>query len=214
MTHRWLISFSAAVLFWSSELYAADILYRYKDKSGGIILNEYIPPEYVALGYTVLNSQGMVIRVVPPALTADEINRQEKAKKEKAVKDAKRKKQLEEDERLLRIYSVPEDVERALERKLASIDVFIQSKQGVIQELLNQKQKIQAKAADLERSGKDVPSHLLVEMKALQQMVADHQSIIDAQENEKKVQRHRFQQDLERLKQLLKPGSNQARSSG
>ena len=84
-------------------------LYRYTDKNGRVVLDRLgVPPEYVSQGYEVLNDKGRVIRVVPPAPSLEERQRQAE-EKAKASSDAQ----------LLRIYSEPADVDRALERKLA-----------------------------------------------------------------------------------------------
>ena len=129
-------------------------LYRYTDKNGRVVLDRLgVPPEYVSQGYEVLNDKGRVIRVVPPAPSLEERQRQAE-EKAKASSDAQ----------LLRIYSEPADVDRALERKLAELDGLISVAQSNLHSLRTQQANLQAKAADFERSGGQVPEHLLVQI--------------------------------------------------
>lgn len=51
-------------------------LYRYVDSRGVTVIDtQGVPPDYVAKGYEVLNGRGRVIQVVPPAPTAEQIDR-------------------------------------------------------------------------------------------------------------------------------------------
>ena len=86
-------------------------LYRYTDERGTTVLSRQgVPPEHIGRGYQVLNEQGRVIRVIPPAPTAEELRRMQ-LEKARALSDVQ----------LLRLYSTPEDVERARQRKLAEL---------------------------------------------------------------------------------------------
>lgn len=142
---------------WSSSLLAATEMYRYIDERGVTVIDRLgVPPEHVARGYEVLNEQGRVIRVVPPAPSAEERQRlaEEKAK---ASSDAQ----------LLRIYSEVGDVDRARDRKLAELDGAIRVAESNLQSLRTQQGSLQAKAAEFERAGRQVPEHLLVQIENL-----------------------------------------------
>ena len=57
-------------------LAGAGELYRYVNDKGVIVLDRQgVPPEYIGKGYDVLSDQGRVVRVVPPAPTAEERQR-------------------------------------------------------------------------------------------------------------------------------------------
>lgn len=130
------------------------LLYRYIDSRGVTVLDRQgVPPEYVAEGYEVLNAQGRVVQVVPPAPTADEIH-QAQAKKIQASADAQ----------LLNLYSSVEDVDRAKARKLSELDSLVALAQGNLKGLTNQQASLQGQAADLERAGKPVPQSLIDQM--------------------------------------------------
>ncbi len=126
-------------------------LYRYIDNRGVTVLDRQgVPPEYVGKGYEVLNSQGRVVQVVPPALTAEQARQ---AEAEKAQADA--------DAQLLHLYSSLEDVDRAKARKLAELDALIGVAQGNLRGFGVQQRNLQSQAADLERAGRPVLQSLI-----------------------------------------------------
>lgn len=141
----------------SPLLATAAEMYRYVNERGVTVIDRQgVPPEHVAKGYEVLNEQGRVVSVVPPAPSAAERQRlaEEKAK---ASSDAQ----------LLRIYSEVGDVDRARDRKLAELDGAISVAQSNLQSLRTQQGSLQEKAAEFERAGRKVPEHLLVQIENL-----------------------------------------------
>lgn len=135
---------------------AAEV-YRYlNDKNLPVLDRQGVPPQYIGKGYEVLNEQGRVIRVVPPA--PSEAERQRMAEdKARASSDAQ----------LMRLYSTQEDIDRALERKLAEVDGLIDVAAGNKQSLRTQQVNLQSQAAELERSGRPVPEHLVAQIENL-----------------------------------------------
>lgn len=128
--------------------------YRYIDDKGRVVLNRQgVPTEYISKGYEVINDKGRVIRVIPPAPSLEERKRlaEEKAK-------------AKSDAQLLRIYSEPEDVDRARDRKLSELDGLISVAQNNLHSLRTQQANLQAQAAEFERGGRAVPEHLLVQI--------------------------------------------------
>jgi len=167
-------------------------LYRYTDKNGRVVLDRLgVPPEYVSQGYEVLNDKGRVIRVVPPAPSLEERQRQAE-EKAKASSDAQ----------LLRIYSEPADVDRALERKLAELDGLISVAQSNLHSLRTQQANLQAKAADFERSGGQVPEHLLVQIDNLKIEQAGVEKDIKRYQASRKEADSSFAADRARLVEL------------
>ena len=167
-------------------------LYRYTDKNGRVVLDRLgVPPEYVSQGYEVLNDKGRVIRVVPPAPSLEERQRQAE-EKAKASSDAQ----------LPRIYSEPADVDRALERKLAELDGLISVAQSNLHSLRTQQANLQAKAADFERSGGQVPEHLLVQIDNLKIEQAGVEKDIKRYQASRKEAEVSFAADRARLVEL------------
>ncbi|MFR0692118.1 hypothetical protein ACLUTX_22165 [Enterobacterales bacterium AE_CKDN230030158-1A_HGKHYDSX7] len=149
-------------------------MYRYVNDKGITVIDRLgVPPQYIGKGYQVLNDQGRVIREVPPAPTAAEIE-QRKA-------DAAR---ASSDQQLMRMYTSVEDVDRARDRKLAELDGLSSVAKGNLQSLKMQQANLQARAADQERAGRQVPDDLVAQLGNLR---SDEQ---------------RLQQDIARYQQL------------
>ena len=132
-------------------------LYRYVDNKGVMVLSRQgVPPELIGKGYEVLNDQGRLLRVVPPAPTREEFARMQ-ADKARASSDAQ----------LLRLYTNLDDVDRARERKLVELDAVIGVARGNLQSVRTQQANLQSQAADHERAGNPVPEHLLTQISDL-----------------------------------------------
>lgn len=174
-------------------------LYRYTDDKGTTVLSRQgVPPEYIGRGYEVLNDQGRVIKVVPPAPSAEEMQRL-------LADKAHDKAQAESDAQLLRLYSSPEDVERAREHKLAELDGLIGVARGNLQSVRTQQANLQSQAADYERAGKTVPAHLLQQ---IDNQKAEQESLkkgIERYQATREQASAGFDADLARLKALQAP---------
>jgi hypothetical protein len=154
-------------------------LYRYVDDRGITVLSHQgVPPQHIARGYEVLNSQGRVIRVVAPAPSAEEM-------KEILAERAR----VGSDAQLLRLYSTPEDVERARERKMAELDGLISGANGNLQSALTQQGNLQGQAADHERAGREVPAQLLAQIES------------------QKVEQQRLKGEIERYREARRQAS-------
>lgn len=168
-------------------------LYRYVDDKGVVVLNRQgVPPQHIGKGYEVLNDQGRVTRVVPPAPTPEERQRLLEAKA-RAGSDAQ----------LLRLYASVEDVERAEARKLAELDSVIGITHGNLQSLRAQQANLQSQAASHERAGREVPKQLLVQIDNLNQEQARLRRDLDRYQLARKQARASFAKERQRLAQLL-----------
>lgn len=135
------------------------LLYRYVDSRGVTVMDRQgVPPEYVGQGYQVLNAQGRVVKVVPPAPTAEEIREAQQAEA-----------QANADAQFLQQYRSVADVDRARTRRLAELDALIGVAQGNLQGLSAQQVSLQGQAADQERAGRPVPQSLIDQMHDLRE---------------------------------------------
>lgn len=172
-------------------------LYRYVDDKGITVLSRQgVPPEHIRRGYEVLNEQGRVVKVIPPAPSAEEM-KHILAERARASSDAQ----------LLRLYSTPEDVERARQRKLAELDSLIGVARSNLQSVRTQQANLQSQAADHERAGREVPAHLLAQIDNQKAEQARLKSDILRYQAVRKEADVSFNADLDRLKVLL--GRNQ-----
>ncbi len=173
--------------------------YRYENDEGRKVMTQTLPPDVVSRGYEVLNERGMVIKVVPRALTKEELAAQAEAERQKRL-DAE---QLERDKQLLAIFSSPKDAERARDRKLEAIDVYISVTRGNITKLQNEYNTAQSQAAARERSGEKVPDYLVSKMESFARQIRRAEESIAEKELEKEAIREEYQKDIDRLQYLM-----------
>jgi hypothetical protein len=123
------------MLAFVAPLAEAANIYRYVDASGRTVFNSMIPPEYVRNGYTVLNEQGQVVEVVPPAPTAQEIAAREAQALARQAEEEALREQMEADNLLLRLYRSPEEISRKRDERLQQLDAQIAGLNVTIQKL-------------------------------------------------------------------------------
>lgn len=168
-------------------------LYRYVNEKGITVIDRMgVPPQFIGKGYEVLNDQGRVIRVVPPAPTAAEIE-QRKADAARASSDTQ----------LLRLYTSVDDVDRARDRKLSELDGLTSVAKGNLQSLKTQQANLQARAADQERAGRQVPDDLVAQLSNLRDEEQRLLQDIDRYQQLRQQSLATFASDRARLAQLL-----------
>ncbi len=168
-------------------------LYRYVDDKGVVVLNRQgVPPQHIGKGYEVLNDQGRVTQVVPPAPTAEERQR---------LLDAKAR--AGSDAQLLRLYASVEDVERAKTRKLSELDSVIGITRGNLQSLRTQQANLQSQAASHERAGRQVPKQLLTQIDNLAKEQASLKRDVERYKQARNQAEVSFAKERERVAELL-----------
>ncbi len=174
-------------------------LYRYENDQGVMVINSTVPPEFVHKGYDVLSSSGRLIQHVPRALSKEELaikSAEEQAAMDKVRQDAA-------DKKLLTIFSSPEDAERARDRKIEAIDVYINVTKGNILKLQGDFNIAQSQAAERERAGQTVPDFLVNSMDSLRRQIEQAEVSIGEKEKEKDATMAEYAKDIDRLHFLL-----------
>lgn len=175
---------SALILALISPVAFAARLYRF-NVDGQMIMKDHVPPEYAQMGYDILNDQGLVVKRISPAPTPEELAAlaaQEAIKKARLERIRIRR---EADQALLRVYSKPADVERARKRKVGNIDGYISLQQRRIVDLTEKLERAQARAANYERSGQEIPVDMRLEIAQLQNQIRESHSNIKTRNMEK-----------------------------
>lgn len=168
-------------------------LYRYVDDKGVVVLDRHgVPPQFIGRGYEVLNDQGRVTQVVPPAPTAQE---------RKLLLEAKAR--AETDAQLLRLYASVADVERAKARRLSELDSIIGITRGNLQSLRTQQANLQSQAANHERAGRKVPEQLLVQIDSLAKEQASLKRDVERYKQTRRQAEVSYGRERERVAELL-----------
>ena len=173
---------------------AAAEIYRYVDSHGGVVLDrQSVPPEYAAKGYEVLDAQGRVIRVVPPAPTAEELHRRAEAQR-----------QAEVDTQLRRRYPSVADLDVAMTSQLRDLDGFISAARSNQQALNDRLQTLETRAAEQQRGGQAVAPALLEQRESLRREQQGAEAELQRLQALRKTTEESFAAERARLVELLR----------
>lgn len=174
---------------------AVSKLYRYTDNRGVVAIDDHVPPQFVKNGYEILSPDGRVLETVPRQLSGEEGER-------KRTQEAEAKRLREWDKNLLLRYSSVDDIAAARDRALREIDSRISILRSNQQATKSQVEHEQAKAADIERKGNNVPEAITGNIEKLKREAASIEDAIAERQREKEGTRARFQRDIDRFQTL------------
>jgi hypothetical protein len=153
--------------------------YRYQNEAGVTVVDWVIPAAYVGSGYEVLNESGQIVRVVPPAKTDTELERDAVAARSQEAEAAAQAAQLERDTFLLRRYSTIQYIEAARDRSLRELDIriaILNSQHDILS------QQLALHQAALDRIGPSAEAGSQCEEQTVAALKAEIQSLDEANE--------------------------------
>lgn len=173
-------------------------MYRYTDENGQVVISNTIPQEATKRGYDILGNSGRVVETIPPAPTEEEIAAREAEKQRQKAAEIQR----EQDRKLLKRYSHPDQAVRAMHRKIRELEGLIQLKRGNISVISSQLDSEQSRAANIERSGGTIPDAMLEKIRRLEAQIRDLEREINIQSQEIDELRADFEADIQRLEEV------------
>ncbi|HVV97768.1 MAG TPA: DUF4124 domain-containing protein [Rhodanobacteraceae bacterium] len=179
--------------------------FKWTDAEGNLHYSDVLPAEAAKYGYDVVNAQGIVIKHVDRAKTTEEkAAAKAEIAKAQAAKDAADRR-VHTDQQLLAAYPTEDDLKRAqrhqsemMDQNLSSARISLQSQEKSLAELLGH-------AAELESSGKAVPSSLAKRIGDMRKLVEDQRAYITRKEGERDATVARFDEDLAHYRDLKAP---------
>ena len=187
-------------------------LYRYRDDNGVLVVDFHVPAEFVENGYEVLNEAGVVVDVVPRALTNEE--RKDATLQRRLQQEAadERIRLQQWDESLLLRYSSVEDIEAARDRSLRDLKIRVSILKSNRRSLRQKVENTQARVAEAERAGRqptaqdlEIINQLKDEIASTERQIAERQSQIDEVSDgyERDINRFELLQGVVELRQSL-----------
>ncbi len=166
-------------------------LYRYKNPDGSLVISQVIPGDKVARGYDVIDATtGRLLERVPPQLTAEQLA-------VKQARDRERQVCMDDLERVKTLYSAEQEIDRALEEALESIDSRIKNAEANLTQLRSEQRKFEKEAAQLERTGGALSDMLESNIKRTKIQIETLEGEITQRHKEKDAARERFAADRE-----------------
>jgi hypothetical protein len=194
--------FVCALFLSLASVVEAKPLYRYRNAEGNVVVDYQVPAAAVGNGYEILNDKGIVITVVPRALSAEELKAQDAEKKREQEARAEEERLRKWDESLMLHYSTVADIEDAKRRALGELQIRMSILKSNRYSLKQEVENYQAQAADIERAGKSVDVERLRTIESLQQDIAVTELDIKQREQEIRALETAYQADIERFKML------------
>lgn len=176
--------------------------YKWYDAAGNLHYGDALPPEAARLGYELVNPQGVVIKRVERARTAEELA----AAKAAAARDQTTRdladRRSRADEQLVTAYPTEADLRRAQHQQLDMLDQQINAARI---SLRNQEQSLAdllARAADVERSDKALPDVDANQLATLRKQVDDQHLAVARTQASRDQATVRFETEVTRYREL------------
>lgn len=145
----------------SSHEVLAQRLYKYRDANGQVYYSDRIPADQSKRGREELNSQGVTVKTVEQAKSAEQLAREAQLAALRAEQQRLKERFLAErrakDRVLLRTFNNEEELIGRRDSRIDAIEIIIQITQGNINQLNRRYLELQKAAAEMELSGRPVP---------------------------------------------------------
>lgn len=206
-------SYSIAMLLASALLAGAHPahakkLYRWVDEQGNITFSDQVPPDQVQHKRETLSKKGSVLDILERAKTPEERAKQKRLAELRQEQEKIIAKQAAADKVLLATYRSLDDMERALENKLALMDGKQRVIDGNLQRLKQQLHQQQTQAANQERNAQTVPEKLLQDINATRQQIDSAQHELLRHQLDRQRLENEFRRDMARFEFLTQNNSS------
>lgn len=181
---------------------AGNTRYKWRDAEGNLHYSDSLPANAGVHGYDVINAQGVLIKRVEPAMTADE-----KAVAKAEAREAQTRKDADErqsrnDQQLLAANPTEADLRNTQTQQIEMLDLQIKSVQTSLQSLERSLTDLLGRAADLERSETAVPARLTAQISDLRTKVDTQYALLERNKAEREKTLQGFEAELERYRAL------------
>lgn len=204
--HILLVCAIAGLYLLAAEAHAAQDTFRWRDDQGQVHYSNLLPQTAIEHGYEVLNDNGVVVKVVPPPLTA--------AQRAAAVAEAKRLEReaaaraarVRHDNMLLQTFDSVQAIESLRDERVGALDGqlrLLQDRQRRLEKRLAELKAIKAKA---EAEKRPVPPYVDDESNSVNAELQNVDATMQGLSGERAQTKRRFDADIVRFKQLQAEG--------
>jgi len=190
----------------SASACAADKLdrnrYKWHDASGGLHYSDALPPDAAKLGYEIVNPQGITVKRVERAKTADELAAAQRAQKQMQSEREQADALARNDAQLLSGYPTEADLKRSQQQKLDLLDqqvtsakISLRSQEQALADLLDH-------AAEAERGNKALPEAQAKQLASSRKQVDDQRLAVERREHERDQAKVQFEDETSRYRAL------------
>lgn len=149
-----------------------------------------------------LDMRGIQRKEIAAPLTAAEL----KAREQNRERDEQARKQLEDqqrrDQQLLATYAIEDDIVLTRDRKISDIEAQIRASQETLKSLRTSLARLQAQAAEEQRTGKQVSPQTAKTISNNETQIAKHEVHVEKMKKDQEAMRTQYQTELERFREL------------
>lgn len=196
-------------LLLSSEFASAKKMYRWVDENGNVYFSDQVPPEQAKHKRETLSEKARVVDVLEKAKTPEQIEQQKRLDALRKEQEKIVAQQASNDKVLLSTFRSLDDMNNAMENKLAGLDATQKVIEGNIERYEQQLQQQQKQAADYERNASKVPDKLLADIAASKQQIEATRQELDRHRLKRQATEKEFKADMARFQFLTQPSGDE-----
>jgi hypothetical protein len=170
--------------------------YKWKDGQGNLHYDDALPTEALQFGYDLVNSNGLVVKHVERARTAEELKADEAVAAQKSAQNRAADEQAARDQQVLAAYPNERELISSQQAQLDMLDQNILATELSLQSQEKSLTENLSHAAELDRNGKPVPVTLQSQIEALRQNIERQKAYILGKQKEKADNIKKFDTDL------------------
>jgi hypothetical protein len=174
---------------------------KWTDEAGQVHYGSAPPPGAAKQGTQILNDRGMVIETKAGQAQATQ---QAEQKKIEAAKQRAEEKQAIEDQRLIDSYASEDDLLRAYEQNIELIEQQVVTTKADLANRQTSLDKLVARAADMERTGKPVNDQLKQMIASERVQIGRQQEYLNSKLKSKVAAKTQFDLNVQRYRDVLK----------
>ena len=149
-----------------------------------------------------LDMRGIQRKEIAAPLTAAEL----KAREQNRERDEQARKQIEDqqrrDQQLLATYAIEDDIVLTRDRKISDIEAQIRASQETLKSLRTSLARLQAQAAEEQRTSKQVSPQTAKTISNNETQIAKHEAHVEKMKKDQETMRTQYQTELERFREL------------
>jgi hypothetical protein len=174
-----------------------------------------VPPEYSQRRIEIVNDRGLVVKVIEPPKTPEELEKEREQERLRKQREKAKKERERQDAILLNAYTTERDLLIARDTNLKAAQGQIDIAENNLKMLQNTLSDLQTRAGNYERSGNKPPKKLIEDINQTKKSITEKKRTIDKKKSNKAKMEERFKNDLARFRKLkgIKPASDKTPAS-
>lgn len=192
-----------ASTFAAASVQAAEgVRYKWRDSDGNLHYSDALPADAGKHGYDVISAQGLLMKRVEPAKSAEELARANAAATKAAAAEQEAAARARNDQQLLAGYPTEQDLIREHQQQLEILQQTIKAAELSLQNQERSLADLLGDADDVERDGKQVPKRLLDQIAEQRRMIEAQHGVITRRTADLENARANFATELDHYRSL------------